>query len=169
MASYKLSRVTDQRLALLRNQVSYLLWYGRLETTYVRAKSVARLAEKYITLAVNTYKDTLTVEKPVVVKGAKSTKEMLNDGPNKLAARRKLMANLYDIQETKGEKESRTAYKIRTSDVKHPLIEKMFNDYAPRFDKRAEEKGNRGGYTVIYKAGPRRGDAAETAIVEIIK
>lgn len=169
MASYKLSRATDQRMALLRNQVSYLLWYGKLETTFPRAKSVARLAEKYITLAINTYKDTLTVEKPVVVKGAKSTKEVLNDGPKKLAARRRLMANLYDIQEVQGEKESRTAYKIRTSEVKHPLIEKMFNDYAPRFDKRATEKGNKGGYTVIYKAGARRGDGAETAIVEIIK
>jgi large subunit ribosomal protein L17 len=156
-------------MALLRNQVSYLLWYERLETTYVRAKSVARLAEKYITLAVNTYQDTVAVQKPVVVKGAKSSKEVLNDGPKKLAARRRLMANLYDIQETRGEKESRTAYKIRTSEVKHPLIEKMFNDYAPRFDKRAADMGNKGGYTVIYKAGPRRGDGAERAIVEIIK
>lgn len=165
----KLAMPTDQRKALLRNQTSYLLWHGKLETTYARAKEISRLAEKYITLAVNTYKDTLTVNKDKVVKGAKSSVEVLNDGPKKLAARRKLMSNLYDIVEEKREKESRTAYAIRIADVRHPLIEKMFNDYAPRFDKRAEQLGTKGGYTTIHKMGPRRGDAAEMAIIEIIK
>lgn len=164
----KLSRPTDQRRALLRNQVSYLLWNGKIETTFARAKEVQKLAEKYITLAVNTYTDTVKVDKPKVVKGAKSTVEAVNDGPAKLAARRRLISNLYDILETKGDKESRTAYKIRTADVKHPLIEKIFNEYAPKFDKIAQEKGQRGGYTAIYKLGPRRGDAAEMAIVEIL-
>jgi len=164
----KLSRPTDQRRALLRNQVSYLLWNGKLETTFARAKEVQKLAEKYITLAVNTYKDTVKVDKAKVVKGAKSTTEVLNDGPKKLAARRSLMRNLYDILETKGDKESRTAYKIRTADVRHPLIEKMFNDYAPKFDKIGEEKGQRGGYTAIYKMDPRRGDAAEMALITIL-
>lgn len=164
----KLSRPTDQRRALLRNQVSYLLWNGKIETTFARAKEVQKLAEKYITLAVNTYGDTVKVNKAKVVKGAKSTVEVLNDGPAKLAARRRLMRNLYDILEAKGEKESRTAYKIRTADVRHPLIEKIFNEYAPKFDKIAQEKGQRGGYTAIYRLGPRRGDAAEMAIVEIL-
>jgi len=169
MASHrKLSRPTDQRMALLRNQVSYLLWNGKLETTYPRAKEVQKLAEKYITLAMNTYEDTVKVEKAKFVKGAKSNVEVLNDGPKKLAARRIFMSNLYDIQETKGNKESRTAYKIRTSDVRHPLIEKIFNEYAPKFDKIAKEKGQRGGYTAVYRLGPRRGDAAEMAIIQIL-
>ena len=33
----KLGRTTDQRMAMLRNQVSELLWYGQLETTLDRA------------------------------------------------------------------------------------------------------------------------------------
>ena len=60
MASHrKLGKATDLRLALLKNQVSQLLWNGKLETTEARAKEVQKLAEKYITLAVNTYKDTV--------------------------------------------------------------------------------------------------------------
>ncbi len=48
----KLGRPTDQRMAMLRNQVSELFWYGKIETTLDRAKSVKRLAEKLLTLAV---------------------------------------------------------------------------------------------------------------------
>ncbi len=164
----KLGKATDQRMALLKNQVSALLWNGKLETTYARAKEVQKLAEKYVTLAVNTYEDNVKVSKTVVVKGKETTREVTNDGPKKLAARRTLIANLNDLQETKGAKESRTAYKVRTQDVKHPLIEKIFNVYAPKYDERAKELGQKGGYTTIHKMGPRVGDAAEMAIIEMI-
>ena len=162
MASHrKLGKATDLRLALLKNQVSQLLWNGKLETTEARAKEVQQLAEKYITLAVNTYKDTVEVEKVKVVNGKETTVKVVNDGANKLAARRRLMANLADLQETRLPKESKTEYK-------HPLIEKMFNEYAPKFDKLAEEKGQRGGYTAVYKMNPRRGDAAEMALIVVL-
>ena len=123
----KLGRATDQRLALLKNQVSYLLWNGKLETTYARAKAVQRLADKYLTLAINSYQDVEKVTKTKKVNGVDTQVEVVNDGAKKLAARRKLMANLADLQEVKGERESATAYKLRTADVTHPLIEKMFN------------------------------------------
>lgn len=58
MEPKKLGRPTDQRLAVLRNQASELLWYGKIETTVDRAKSVRSIAEKLITLAINTYEDT---------------------------------------------------------------------------------------------------------------
>ena len=169
MASHrKLGKATDLRLALLKNQVSQLLWNGKLETTEARAKEVQQLAEKYITLAINTYKDTVEVEKVKVVNGKETTVKVVNDGANKLAARRRLMANLADVQETRLPKESKTEYKLRTKTVKHPLIEKMFNEYAPKFDKLAEEKGQRGGYTAVYKMNPRRGDAAEMALIVVL-
>ena len=168
MANRKLGRATDQRLALLKNQVSQFLWLGRLETTYARAKEIQKIAEKYITLAINTYQDTVEVQKTKVIKGVDTKVTVLNDGGKKLAARRKLMAGLCDLQEAKLPKETKLQYKVRTKDVKHPLIEKMFNDYAPRFDKRAQELGQRGGYTTLHKIGLRRGDAAEAAIIEII-
>ena len=164
----KLGIATDQRLALLKNQVSYLLWNGKLETTYARAKAVQRLADKYLTLAINSYQDVEKVTKTKKVNGVDTQVEVVNDGAKKLAARRKLMANLADLQEVKGERESATAYKLRTADVKHPLIEKMFNEYAPRLDKRAQELGQKGGYTTIHRLDARRGDAAEMAIIEIL-
>ena len=59
----KLGKRTDQRMAMLRNQVSELLWYGEIETTIDRAKEVRRIAEKLITLAIRTYQDEVTVTK----------------------------------------------------------------------------------------------------------
>jgi len=164
----KLGKATDLRLALLKNQVSQLLWNGKLETTEARAKEVQKLAEKYITLAINSYKDTVEVQKTKIVNGKETTVTVVNDGAKKLAARRTLMANLADLQEQKLAKESGTEYKVRTKDVKHPLIEKIFNDYAPRFDKRAEELGTKGGYTAIHKMTARRGDAAPMALILVL-
>ena len=67
----KLSKPTDQRLALLRGQVTELLWNGKIETTLARAKEVAREAEKIIALAIKTYKDTYTKVETRKVAGAK--------------------------------------------------------------------------------------------------
>ena len=167
-ANRKLGKATDARLALLKNQVSQLLWNGKLETTEARAKEVQKLAEKYITLAVNSYKDTVEVEKTKIVNGKATTIKVVNDGATKLTARRKLMAGLADLQEKRLPKESATEYKLRTKTVRHPLIEKIFNDYAPKFDKIAQEKGQKGGYTAVYKMNQRRGDGAEMALVVIL-
>ena len=59
----KLGRRADQRKALLRNQVTNLLWHGRIETTLARAKEVRRMAEHMVTLAVRTYDDTVNAQK----------------------------------------------------------------------------------------------------------
>lgn len=169
----KLGMPADQRKAMLRNQVSNLLWYGRIETTLAAAKEVRSIAEKLITLAMRSYKDTVEVTKSVRSTDKKGNivkvdKVIINDGAARLAARRRLMSELYDLKELKGEKESKSAYRERTRDVNHPLVEKMFNDLAPKYAKRAEESGQGGGYTRIMKLGPRRGDASEMAIIELV-
>ena len=165
----KLGKRTDQRMAMLKNQVSELLWYGQIETTVDRAKAVRSLAEKYITIAMRAYQDDVKVTKTVTdAKGAKKEVVFTNDGAKKLAARRRLMAELVDLQEIKGAKESKSAYKARIKDTKHPLIEKMFKEYAPKYDARKNELGQGGGYTRILKTGTRRGDAAETCIIKLI-
>lgn len=156
-------------MAMLKNQVSELLWYGQIETTVDRAKAVRSLAEKYITIAMRAYQDDVKVTKTVAdAKGAKKEVVFTNDGPKKLAARRRLMAELVDLQEIKGVKESKSAFRARIKDTKHPLIEKMFKEYAPKYDARKNELGQGGGYTRILKTGTRRGDAAETCILKLI-
>ena len=169
MANEKLGRPSKERDAMLRGQVSTLLWNGKLETTLAKAKSTARMAEKIITLAINTYEDTLKVEKQVKGADGKKVKTtVLNDGPKKLAARRKIMAYVYDLQEQRKEKESITAYKARVEGINHPLLEKIFNVYAPKYAERAKQVGQGGGYTRITKLGQRRGDASQMAIVELV-
>jgi large subunit ribosomal protein L17 len=49
-ANRKLGKTTDQRMAMLRQQVTDFLDKGRMETTVTRAKEIAPLAEKMITL-----------------------------------------------------------------------------------------------------------------------
>jgi large subunit ribosomal protein L17 len=165
----KLGRATDQRMAVMRNQASYLLWYGKLETTVEKAKSLQSYAEKVITLAVNSYNDTVKVEKETVdAKGEKVKKEIINDGPKKLHARRQIMNKVYDIQEQKQDGEAKSAFVSRTKDIKHPLVEKIFNIYAPKYAKRMEESGQGGGYTRVIKIGNRKGDNAAMAIIELI-
>lgn len=169
----KLGKRTDQRMALLKNQVSELLWYGQIETTVDRAKQVRSLAEKYITLAVRTYQDDVKVVKTVTNTNSKGEKsqaqvQFTNDGPKKLAARRRLMAELVDLQEVRAEKESKASFRARIKDTKHPLIEKMFKEYAPKYAERKEKLGQGGGYTRILKTGNRRGDAAEMCILKLI-
>ena len=46
----KLGKTTDQRMAMLRQQVTDLLDNGKMETTVTRAKEIQPLAEKMITL-----------------------------------------------------------------------------------------------------------------------
>lgn len=165
----KLGKRTDQRVELVYSQAAQLLWYGRIETTVERAKEVRKVAEKMITLAVNTYQDTVKVTKlKNNQKDEKIEVEFTNDGPKKLAARRRMMAKLPDLKEQKVHKESKETFRERTADIKHPLIEKLFGEYAPKYDKRAQDLGQRGGYTRIIKTGNRRGDDASTCILELV-
>lgn len=165
----KFGKTSEERKSVLRSQASELLWYGRIETTVAKAKQVKSYAEKLITCAINSYEDTIEFTKTAKdSKGKDVEVKSVKDGAKKLAARRKLTAKLFDIQELKGKKESKLEYKARTSDVKHPLLEKLFNEIAPKYAARAEEKGQGGGYTRIYLKGQRRGDAAEMAILELV-
>lgn len=165
----KLGVTTAQRKSMLRNLSSDLLWYGKITTTEDRAKEVRSYTEKLITLAMNTYSDNVETKKTETnSKGKEVTVTVIKDGPKKLAARRKLMASLFDLQEIKGFKETNSAFKARTKDINHPLIEKIFNEIAPKYAARKEELGQGGGYTRILKCGPRKGDAAEVAIIELV-
>lgn len=111
-ANRKLGRTTEHRMAMLRAMVTFLLENGRIETTLARAKEVAPLCEKMITL------------------GKKNT----------LATRCQAMAFV----------------------TKEAVVAKLFSEIAPKYAER------NGGYTRIIKTGPRRGDCAEMAIIELV-
>ncbi len=108
----KLGRPTAHRKAMLRGMVTYLLENGQIETTLTRAKEIAPLAEKMITLAKK----------------------------NTLASYRAALSFI----------------------TKEDVAKKLFDSIAPQYEGRC------GGYTQIFKIGPRRGDAAEMAIVRLI-
>ena len=169
MANRKLGRPSDQRMAMLRNQVTNLIWYGKIETTLARGKEVQSMAEHLITIAMRECDNTVELTKKT-----KNDKQQIveltvtNDAPERLAARRRVMRYLYDIPAVQNKDEDRDDFKARQKQVKHQVVEKLFREIAPKYKKRAEEKGQGGGYTRIVKMGPRRGDAAEMVILELV-
>ena len=120
MAGYrKLSRTADQRKALIRSQVTALLYHGKIVTTEQKAKEIRKVAEGLIALAVKEKDnfETVTVTAKVarkdkdgkrvkeVVDGKKVTvydevqKEIKKDSPSRLHARRKMLKVLYPVKE----------------------------------------------------------------------
>jgi len=178
MAGYrKLGRNSSQRKALLRNQVTNLLYHGKIVTTEAKAKEIRRIAESMIALAVkekDNY-DTVTVTTKVarkdkdgkrvkeVVDGKKVTvydnveKTIKKDRPSRLHARKQMMKYLYPITEVPSEAAGR---KRNTKEIN--LSDKLFNEIAPKYANR------NGGYTRIVKIGPRKGDAALEVLIELV-
>ena len=169
MANRKLGRPSDQRMAMLRNQVTNRIWYGKIETTLARGKEVQAMAEHLITIAMRECDNTVELTKKT-----KNEKQQIveltvtNDQPSRLAARRRVMKVLYDIPAVQNKDEDKEDFKARQKQVKHQVVEKLFREIAPKYKKRAEEKGQSGGYTRLVKMGPRRGDAAEMVILELV-
>ncbi len=178
MAGYrKLSRTASQRKALLRNQVTNLLYHGKIVTTEAKAKEIRKIAEGLIALAVKEKDnfDTVTVTAKVakkdadgkrvkeVVDGKKVTvydevqKEIKKDQPSRLHARRQMMKVFYPVTSVPTENKGR---KKNTKSV--DMVDKMFNEIAPKYANR------NGGYTRIVKIGPRKGDAAMEVIIELV-
>lgn len=178
MAKYrKLSRTSSQRKALLRNQVTNLLYHGRIVTTEAKAKEVQKIAEGIIAMAVREKDnfDEVTVQAKVarkdkdgkrvkeVVDGKKVTvydtveKEIKKDMPSRLHARKQMDKVLYKVTEVPAEAAGR---KKNTKVV--DLTNKMFDEIAPKY------AGRNGGYTRIVKIGLRKGDAAMQVLLELV-
>ena len=167
MPNRKLGKPSDQRRALLRNLTTALIWNGRIITTEARAKEVRPIAEKIISLAVSEYKNTETYTVTRMVTNNKHQKEekeftVHKDMPSKLHARRQILSYLYNVPAPKQPKETKPDYRERTKDRKNAVVEKLFRDIAPQYE------GRNGGFVRITKLGPRRGDASEMALIELI-
>lgn len=169
MDTRKLGKPTDQRLAMLSNLATDILWYGHIETTFDRAKAAARMVEKILTLAINSYEDVVTSEKVTLDANGKEKKVTVSkDGVKKLNARRRIIAMVEDRQEHKKKGEKQADFEARTQGIEMPLIEKIFDDLAPKYAERNKETGKQGGYTRVIKTNIRRGDNAQMALVELV-
>lgn len=165
----RLGRPGDQTRAMLRGLVTELLQNGKVTTTATRAKEVRRIAEKIITMAVDECDNTVTVEKTVNNEKSQSVEiRIINDAPSRLAARRRIMAFVYEAPIPRKDKEKKDDYLERIEGINHPLVEKLFREIGPKYKKRAQDVGQKGGYTRVLKLGPRRGDAAEAVVLELV-
>ena len=171
------SRTSSQRKALIRSQVTALLYHGKIRTTETRAKEIRKVAEGLIAMAVRekdnyeTVKVTAKVPRrdkdgkrvKEVVDGKKVTvfdeveKEIKKDNPSRLHARRQMLKVLYGVTEVPA---AAAGKKKNTKEV--DLVAKLFDEIAPKYVSR------NGGYTRIVKIGPRKGDAAMEVLLELV-
>jgi len=157
--------------------VTNLLYHGKITTTEAKAKEIRGLAEKLITLAVKE-KDNFT-EVEVTAKVAKKDengkrvkedkngkkvtvfeevkKTIKKDNPSRLNARRKILSVLYPVVAVPAD-----GRKVRSNTVNVDMAKMMFEEIAPKY------AGRNGGYTRMIKIGARRGDGAETVIIELV-
>ena len=178
MAKYrKLGKTSSQRKALLRNQVTQLIYHGKITTTEARAKEVRKEAEHLIALAVKERDNYETIEVDAkiplkdkdgrrvkeVVDGKKVTqyetikKSIKKDSPSRPHARRQMLKVLYPVVEVP---DTAAGRKRNTKTV--DLVAMLFDDIAPKYASR------NGGYTRIIKVGPRKGDAAMEVVIELV-
>ena len=150
MAGYrKLGRTSSQRKAMIRSQVTALLYHGSIKTTEARAKEIRKVAEgKRVKEVVNGKKVTVYDE---------VQKEIKKDNPSRLHARRQMLKVLYDVTEVPTTAAGR---KKNTKSVDLPA--KLFDEIAPKYVSR------NGGYTRIVKIGQRKGDGAMEVLLELV-
>ena len=178
MAGYrKLGRTSSQRKALLRSQVTSLIYRGKIVTTEAKAKEIRSIAEGLIALAVKEKDnfDTVTVTAKVARKDAdgKRVKEVKDgkkvtvydevqktikkDQPSRLHARRQMLKVLYPVTEVPTKAAGK---KKNTKEI--DLVAKLFDEIAPKYATR------NGGYRRIVKIGQRKGDGAMEVIIELV-
>ncbi|MGN0376018.1 MAG: bL17 family ribosomal protein [Suilimivivens sp.] len=178
MAKYrKLGKTSDQRKALLRNQVTAVIYKGKIVTTLARAKEVQKIVDGLIALGVkekDNYETVkVTAKVPVkdkdgkrvkeVVDGKKVTKyetvekEIKKDLPSRMNARRKMIKVLYPVTEVPA---AAAGKKKGTKEA--DLVAKIFDEYGVKYANR------NGGYTRIVKIGQRKGDGAMEVVLELV-
>lgn len=135
---HTLGKAQDQRKALLRSLATELFTHGEIKTTMARAKALRPYAESIISLA---------------KKGD-------------LHARRQAARYIFD-------KEIGSFVDVKTQEVvetpadgqkvvAQTVLRKLFNQIGTKYSSR------QGGYTRIYRLPPRRGDASEMALIQLV-
>lgn len=135
---HHLSKAADQRKALLRSLATELFLHGEIKTTMARAKALRPYAESVITFA---------------KKGD-------------LASRRQAAKYIFDKETSKYMNlETGEVFEAPVEGQKLPsqtVLRQLFSVIGKKYATR------NGGYTRIYRLTPRRGDAAEMAMIQLV-
>ena len=135
---HTLSKAKDQRDALLRALATELFTHGEIKTTMPRAKALRAYAEGIITMAKT----------------------------DSVHSRRQVSKYIYD-------KEIGKFIDVATGEVfetveegkklpKQTVLRKLFSVIGVKYSSR------QGGYTRIFRLSPRRGDASEMALIQLV-
>ena len=140
----KLGLPSDQRRALLTNLARQFVRHGYVHTTLGRAKELRRIVERLITLGKQNESVTARREARKILVGHCASSR----SPIELAGKSNLekMQILQDRSLINGE----------------DLVAHLFDNVAPKYSER------NGGYTRLTRTGVRRGDAAPTAVLELV-
>jgi len=142
VAHRKLGRTSSHRKALLRNLCTSLVLHERIITTLPKAKELRPFAEKVVTLG----------RRARALRAAGSTEEALH--------LTRQAAAWFFAGNAGNDSKQHDSTAERTAGV--AALQKITGDLAERFADRP------GGYTRIYKLGPRKGDGAEMALIEFV-
>ncbi len=135
---HTLGKAQDQRKALLRSLATELFVHGEITTTMARAKALKPYAEKIITLA----------KKGDLHSIRQAARYIYNKETGKY------------IDLTSGE-----VFETPQADKKlasQTVLRKLFVVIGKQYSEK------KGGYTRIYHLPPRRGDASEMALIQLV-
>ncbi len=138
---HHLGLAADQKRALLRSLASSLFMHNEIQTTMARAKALKPYVEKLITLAKRG--DLHARRQAATYIFDQSTERLLNrENGEVITAETDLNDNVKTVEET--------------------VLRKLFGEIAKNYTDR------NGGYVRIYRMPPRRGDAAEMALIQLV-
>lgn len=143
VAHRKLGRTSSHRKSLLRNLCTSFVLNESLVTTLPKAKELRPMAERAITLGRRAY----------TARQAGSEESALHST--------RLLAAFFFSGNAGSDSKQHDSNKERTAGV--AAVKKVTGELAERFVDRP------GGYTRIYKLGPRKGDGAEMALIEFVE
>ena len=135
---HSLGKAQDQRKALLRSLATELFTYGEIKTTMTRAKALKSYAENVITLA---------------KKGDLSSRRLAGKFIYDKEIGNFINVETGEIVEAKSEDKKVVAQTV---------LRKLFSQIGKKYQSR------QGGYTRIYRLPPRRGDAADMALIQLV-
>lgn len=138
---HHLGKAQDQRNALLRSLATELILHGEIKTTMARAKALKPYAENIITLAKQGTLHSRRLAAKFIFD--KETGKFMNFETGEV---------LEGVEKADKEKKA----------VAQTVLRKLFSETGKKYANR------NGGYTRIYRMPPRRGDASEMALIQLV-